>query len=165
MSDGLNAKPSPSGPFDKRSGGLGVDRARAGAGKAPSRDPLPEGEGMGLAAAPGGNHLHSACKSRLGPCGMILEWRAAPTPKPSPSGRGLGEGVERACAGTGKAPSRHPHPNPPERLSKGPEGEEIGLAAAPGGKSPAFRLQIQAARCRLVPYRAARAMMPAGGNP
>jgi hypothetical protein len=39
MSDGLDAKPSPSVPFDKRSGGLGVDRARAGAGKAPSRHP------------------------------------------------------------------------------------------------------------------------------
>jgi len=46
MSDGLDPKPSPSGPFDKR-----LSKG-------------PEGEGMGLAAAPGGNHLHSACKSR-----------------------------------------------------------------------------------------------------
>jgi hypothetical protein len=90
MSDGLDAKPSPSGPFDKRSGGLG-------------------------------------------------------------------EGVEGACCGAGK-PVAPPSPDPL------PEGEGTGWAAAPGGKSPAFRLQIQTARCRLVPYRAARAMMPAGGN-
>ena len=65
------AKPSPSGPFDKRSGGLGegigVGRGFADVGTVSSRrphphpDPLPQGEGMALRGDFARDLLHSTC--------------------------------------------------------------------------------------------------------
>jgi hypothetical protein len=57
-------EPSPSGPFDNRSGGQGEgvrrthDGAALGSAESPHPDPLPGGEGT---AEPGAAHLHSAC--------------------------------------------------------------------------------------------------------
>ena len=48
---------------------------------------------------------------------------AATQTEPSPSGRGQGEGVCRASVVEDERVAGNPHPDPPERLSKGPEGE------------------------------------------
>jgi hypothetical protein len=54
------------------------------------------------------------------------------TKKPSPLARGLGEGADCAFDGAGTASAKRPHPNPPERLSKGPEGEGMMLTGEGG---------------------------------
>jgi hypothetical protein len=64
------AKPSPAGPFDKRSGGLGEDvatRSNAAdrvAAKRPHPDPLPQGEG-GTSTRVVGLNVHSLLPPRL----------------------------------------------------------------------------------------------------
>ena len=51
--------------------------------------------------------------------------------EPSPSGRGQGEGSRNPSAGVGKVSSNGSHPNPPERLSKGREGEGVIIGSSP----------------------------------
>ena len=76
--------------------------------------------------------------------------------KPSLSGRGLGEGPHRAFASAGTASSKHPLPAPPERLSKGSDGEgtrlgervrSSGSARAAGGERASFAANLLHSTC------------------
>jgi hypothetical protein len=51
--------------------------------------------------------------------------------EPSPSERGQGEGSCNPPAGAGKVSPNGSYPNPPERLSKGPEGEGVIIGSSP----------------------------------